>query len=67
VTIDTQAKRQAALGFSGPIPNLPFADGAINDDDRYVLLWLYPFAADTGEDVGAASAVRRRRRRPFWW
>jgi len=73
MAIDTQAKRMAALGFSGSRPELPFPDGTIDADDKFVLLGLYPFAASTGgaADVkyGAAILGRflrmgRRRKRP---
>ena len=57
MAIDTQAKRGAALGFSGIMPSLalPFPDGTIDADDRFVLLGLYPFAAETGEGGVAGS------------
>jgi len=59
MSIDTQAKRGAALGFSSMVPSLalPFPDGAINRDDQYVLLGLYPFAVPTGGE-GSGTGIR---------
>jgi len=61
MAIDTQAKRMAALGFSGSRPELPFPDGDVDNDDCYVLLGLYPFEASTGgSHAGFAYAFKNR-------
>ena len=66
MAIDTAAKRLAALHFGSVQPSLalPVPDGTVDDDDKYVLIGLYPFEAGAGEETTAwlGSTIRRRRR-----
>jgi len=55
MAIDTQAKRQGVLGAHGPVASLPFPDGTVDADDRWVLAGLYQLGADTGAAVVGGS------------